>query len=429
MIGDRKSLTILRIVLFATLTYCGNARADESVRDTSTATREDLRAALLEKERQITALTDRLIQLEARLDRIESAGADFLGSVELNAAPAARETQVDASEVEAPLGTKIAGEQDQVKISKTDTSHPQADDDIPYLEQDRLIRSALENTLIERGGLLLPLWAYSIEPSLSYIQSSSENIVVDGFTIFPVLVVGDIVSERVVRDLTVLNLTYRLGLPWNTQFELRIPYGHQKFRSFSADGAEEKLNDNGVGDIEIGLSTQLYQGQGRWPDVEASLRYKFDSGKNPFDAEDGDIFVGTGYDSFNVLLTAVKVNDPVVYFGGIDYTLNQKSTQSIGRFDPGDSWGFNLGMALALNLNNSVSFAYDQHFTQKSRLDGVKIPGSYSTTGVFSIGSAYLLTDTSSVDFSVGIGITEDSPDLLVTLTLPFRGRLKAGTL
>lgn len=424
MIDNCKLLANLGVLLFGAFAYCGQLHAGESERDTLTATTEDLRAELLERERQISALTDRLIKLEARIDRIESGNADLPDSAEVKLALRPGETQIDTSKVAAPPGSGSAGQNDQDGVVGTGNSVSLADDEIPYLEQDRLIRSALEDTLIRRGGLLLPVWAYSLEPSLSYIQSSSENIVVDGFTIFPVLVVGDIVSERVVRDLTVFNLTYRLGLPWNTQLELRVPYGHQKFRSFSADGTEEKLNDNGLGDIEVGLSTQLYQGRGRWPDVEASLRYKSDSGKNPFEAIDGDIFVGTGYDSFNVLLTAVKVNDPVVYFGGVDYTWNQKSTQSIGQFDPGDSWGFNLGMALALNLNNSLSFAYDQRFTQKSRLNGSKIPGSYSTTGIFSVGSTYSLTDTTSVDFSLGIGVTEDSPDLLVSMTVPIRGQL-----
>ena len=419
-----KTLSNTAILLFSALACNGHVKAEESVGDVSTAATEVLRAELLEKELQIKALTDRLIRLEARIDRIESVKADVTDSGEGNEALAAKDTEIDAGKVVAASGTGAVGQHDQADAAATGTSGSLASDEVPYLEQDRLIRSALENTLIERGGLLLPLWAYSIEPSLSYIQSSAENIVVDGFTIFPVLVVGDIVSERVVRDLTVFNLTYRLGLPWNTQFDLRIPYGHQKFRSFSADGTEETLNDNGPGDIEVGLSAQLYQGQGRWPDVEASLRYKSDSGNSPFDAEDGDIFVGTGYKSFNLLLTAVKVNDPVVYFGGIDYTSNRSTTQSIGKFNPGDSWGFNLGLAIALNLNNSISFAYDQHFTQKSRLDGIKLPGSYSTTGIFSIGSTYSLTDTSTIDFSVGIGVTEDSPDLLVSMALPFRGQL-----
>lgn len=424
MISVSKSLLSVATVLLAALACIGDVGAQESVADGEKTEAEVLRAELLRKDLQIEALSDRLISLEARIDRIESANADVTDIGEGRAALAVKEAQIEPGNLAAASSAGAGRQRDKEDAAATGPGGPLAGDEVPYLEQDRLIRSALENTLIERGGLLLPVWAYSLEPSLSYIQSSAENIVVDGFTIFPVLVVGDIVSERVVRDLTVFNLTYRMGLPWNTQFELRIPYGHQKFRSFSADGTEETLNDNGPGDIEVGLSTQLYQGRGRWPDVEASLRYKSDSGKSPFDAAEGDIFVGTGYKSFNLLLTAVKVNDPVVYFGGIDYTSNQSTSQSVGKFDPGDSFGFNLGLAIALNLNNSISFAYDQHFTQKSRLDGVKLPGSYSTTGIFSIGSTYSLTDISTVDFSVGIGVTEDSPDLLVSMALPFRGQL-----
>jgi hypothetical protein len=289
-------------------------------------------------------------------------------------------------------------------------------------EQDRLIRSAFENTLIDRGGLLLPSWSYDLEPSLNYIHSSSENIVVDGFTIFPVLVVGDIVSEKLTRDINLLNLTFRLGLPWDSQAEIRIPYGHQKLRSASGDGTEREFNDNGLGDIELTFAHQLYKSTGKWPDVVANLRWKSITGDSPFSAAEGDIFVGSGFHATNLSINAVKVIDPVVYFAGLAYTHNNSTVEEIGKFDPGDSWGLNLGIAIALNLNNSLSFAYDQQFTKKSKLDGVPIPGSYSSTGVFSIGTSFLMTDRLTVDFSLGIGITEDSPDLLLTTSFPLRG-------
>lgn len=289
-------------------------------------------------------------------------------------------------------------------------------------EQDRMIRSAFERTLIDRGGLLLPPGVFDIEPSISYVHSSWENVVIDGFTILPVLVVGDIKSERITRNLSLLNVTARVGLPWDMQAEVRIPYGHLQMRSHSVDGEEIHYRDNGVGDIELAISKQLNQSVGTWPDLMASLAWKSHSGDNPFNAVEGDIFVGSGYESAKLSFTAVKVADPVVYFAGLNYTYNHTSNQEIGTLHPGDNWGFNFGMALALNLNNSLSFAYDQQFTKRSKLDGQPIPGSYGTTGVFSIGTAFSFSDRSTVDMSLGIGVTEDSPDLLLSASVPFRG-------
>ena len=71
--------------------------------------------------------------------------------------------------------------------------------------------------------------------------------------------------------------------------------------------------------------------------------------------------------------------DPVVYFLGFNYGFNLPTSESIGRYNPGDSYGLNLGMAIALNLSSSLSFSYDQKYTSRSRLNGEDIPGSYLT--------------------------------------------------
>lgn len=361
---------------------------------------EQLREKLAAKDAVIDQLMRRLEELEQRVNRIESGAIGMRESEPALAASPVAEPAQD-------LVTQAATEQLSASNSR---------------EQDRMIRSAFERTLIDRGGLLLPPGVFDIEPSISYVHSSWENVVIDGFTILPVLVIGDIKSERITRNLSLLNVTARFGLPWNMQAEIRIPYGHLQLRSHSVDGKEVHLRDNGMGDIEVALSKQLNQSDGRWPDLMASLAWKSHSGNDPFRAAEGDIFVGSGYESAKLSFTAVKVVDPVVYFAGLNYTYNDKTTQEIGTLNPGDNWGFNLGMAVALNLNNSLSFAYDQQFTKRSELDGQAIPGSYATTGVFSIGTALSFSDRTTVDVTLGIGVTEDSPDLLFSVSVPFRG-------
>jgi long-subunit fatty acid transport protein len=121
-------------------------------------------------------------------------------------------------------------------------------------------------------------------------------------------------------------------------------------------------------------------------------------------------------------LSTVKVVDPVVYFGGLNYTKNYGTREEFGYFEAGDSWGFNIGMAIALNLNNSLSLAYDQQFSSRSELDDTGIPDSYFTTGVFSVGSSYTFGSGTTLDLKLGIGLTKDSPDVILSTALPFRG-------
>lgn len=103
-----------------------------------------------------------------------------------------------------------------------------------------------------------------------------------------------------------------------------------------------------MGDFGIGFSRQLTRGNEAWPDLLGSLRYQSDTGTSPFDIDpEESIATGTGFDSLNLAITGVKVVDPVVYFGSVTYTRNFGTDEMLGRYDPGDSTGISLGMAIA----------------------------------------------------------------------------------
>ena len=291
-------------------------------------------------------------------------------------------------------------------------------------EQERLVRTAFQQTLIERSGLLLPAGTVDLEPSLVYTHSSSDNIVIDGFTVLPVLVVGDIISERIKRNQVTAALTGRIGLPWDSQLDIRIPYSFVEERRFTADNEDTSDSSLGAGDISIGLSHQLIYGQGGSPDILGSLRWKTTSGRGPFDTTPGQpVALGSGYNTLSLAFTAAKVVDPVVYFGGINYGWSLATNESAGRLNPGDSIGLSLGTAIALNLTSSLSFSYDQQFVERSELDGEPIPGTYLTPGTFTVGSAVAVSDTKTADISLGIGVTEDAPDVAFALSMPIRFR------
>ncbi len=288
-------------------------------------------------------------------------------------------------------------------------------------EEERLVRAALERTLIQRGGLLLPRWRVEVEPSLSYFHSSSDTISIDGFTILPVLVIGDIVSERVRRDTLQAALTFRMGLPWGIQWEERIPFRYELERTVTADNQERRREGSGVGDLEFALSRQLVQERGWVPDLLASVRWKSATGKSPFEAGPDDLPVGTGFHGIQGTLTAVKARDPVVFIAGLSYAWNLPDRKPTGRIDPGDTWGMQLGLALALSLETSINFGLEQRFTTRTSIDGRDVPGSYQTVGVFRIGASYIPTPGMSVDVGVGIGLTRDAPDVQITGAVPIR--------
>jgi hypothetical protein len=284
------------------------------------------------------------------------------------------------------------------------------------------LRTAFERTLIDRGGLVLPTGTLEIDAGMTYSHASSEALTIDGFTIFPVLVVGDIVSERVRRDTTTANLTARYGLPWGLQAELRVPYIHEETSRVSGDGEETRLSGSGLGDVELALSRQLWRAADGGFDLLGSLRWKTATGRDAFGGAATDIPFGSGFDALSASLTGVSVLDPVVFFGGVSYTKSLADEKGGVRIAPGDSIGLQFGTALALNLDTSINFAFGQQFTRRTEVGGYDVPGSYINTGTLSIGVSRVLMSGTSLDGSLIIGLSEDSPDLQLAFSMPFRG-------
>jgi len=57
-----------------------------------------------------------------------------------------------------------------------------------------------------------------------------------------------------------------------------------------------------------------------------------------------------------------------------------------------------------------------------SGVGGFDVPGSYINTGTLSIGVSRVLMSGTSLDGSLIIGLSEDSPDLQLAFSMPFRG-------
>lgn len=357
--------------------------------------------------------TEQIKKLQEALKQRDQVILDLLRRVEA----LEREVQALRSAPSAPAVAKIA------KASEKDPGPAPAG---KYDEEERLAQAALERTLIEKGGLLLPPWTLEVEQSFTYFNSSSDVISIDGFAIFPVLVVGDIVSERVRRDILLPAFTTRLGLPWGFQIDTRIPAGYELERTVTADQEEQRRSIFALGDIEFGFSRQLLRERGARPDLLASFRWKTVTGPDPFSLASTTPAPGTGFRSWQASLTAVKVRDPVVFFGGFSFTNNLAANKPIGRVNPGNPFGFQLGMALALNLESSISFGWDQRFTGRTSLDGGRVPGSFLSEGTLRIGSSYVVAPRRSVDVNLGIGLTRDVPDFQFSFALPFRWFLRS---
>jgi len=295
----------------------------------------------------------------------------------------------------------------------------------PPPRQDNLAQlrasAAFERTLIERGALLLGPSVWELEPSFSYSHSSADRVVIDGFTVGQVLVIGDIFSERVDRDVAQVALTGRLGLPWNSQVEIRIPYAQVTQKVYDAQNRERRSSTTGLGDVELAYSQQFHHGGGTEPSILGSLRWKTTTGDDPLKDTQRTATFGTGFHSLQATATAVQISDPAVFFGSLTYTANLAANKPVGRVDPGDSYGYQVGIALSVNMDTSLSFGWEQRYTQRTEVEGQSIAGSYFTSGSLSIGVTHTAFSGRTYDLKASIGLTRDAPEAQITLSIPFR--------
>jgi hypothetical protein len=383
----------------------GNLAASPAVRPDPVDVK--IQDALRERDAIIRNLLERVQELENRLN---GANAEVA-----HAGPAVKPTEPTA-----PASTKVSA----VVVNNS-----------AYDEDERRASESLDRALLVRGGLLLPSGRLEVDNTASYFSLSSDHLTVDGFALLPILVVGDITSQRLRRDILIHSLTTRLGLPKQFQMDFTVPYGYVLNRTVDATNNQTSASQFGLGDIQAGLSRQLAIEHGGVPDLLGNIRYKSVTGTNSYDLQSAETSLGTGFQSLQGNITAAKSSDPVVFFGNLSYTrslpahhtipvsdpTNPTVKSTLGYLRPGDAFGFELGSVLALNTETSVTVGWDQRFTQETKLNGTRLPASYLVEGSLRIGTSYTYSPGRTVDLSFGVGLTPDTPNLQFSVGFPFR--------
>ena len=345
-------------------------------------------------------------QLNTALEERDAVILDLLGRVE------ALEEQLQA-------GSTVPPTEDPARTA-LEAATLSAEEELD--EVDRLAQSALERTLIESGGLLLPKGTFEIQPGFTYSMSAANTVDIDCLLIADILCIGDINSKRLRRESYLADVTFRMGLPWNMQLDARVPFSREKSIAVFGDGESQMASTDELGDIEIALSRQLMREQGWKPSILGQLRWKGRSGGDPFDQEEGALTAGTGFDDLQAGLTFVKVRDPLVLFGNANWTYSFADDKpEIGEVQPGRGFGAQLGMAVALNLETSLSFSWDQRWFDRTRVNDIPISGTSRRPGTLRIGATYVPSPGKNIDFSVGFGLTDDAPDVEARLSFPWR--------
>jgi Putative MetA-pathway of phenol degradation len=273
------------------------------------------------------------------------------------------------------------------------------------------VERALERALVQTGVLLLPAGTAEIVPNFTYVRQEAA---------VPVFLPEDgeqlVAADEVRSDGLETSLTLRLGLPLDSQVQVDVPYRYQSQSIVTRVGLdaprEESRTRSGFGDVGVSFTNALLrEREGSWqPNLFGSVRWDTDTGET-----DDGIPLGSGFDEISGSLTASKRQDPLVFVGGVGYSTSFEK----GGVDPGDVIGFSIGTHLAVSPETSLRFFLNQSFVDELEVDGRDIPGSDLVVGTFVIGASSILTARVLLDVTAGIGLTEDSPDYFVGVSLP----------
>jgi hypothetical protein len=292
------------------------------------------------------------------------------------------------------------------------------------------------NVLSPRGRLIL-------DPAIEYVRTSNNRLVFRGVEIVPGVQFGVIEATDAARDTAVATLSARYGLTDRLELEARLPYvyRHDRFSLLAQttpdfEGQEQNLRESGLGDVEVAARYQLNSGRGGWPIFVANGRVKPPTGSSPYEVafdENGvaqGLATGSGFWSAEGGVTMIYPSEPAIIFGGLTYLHNFArdidrtiGERRVGRVDPGDSIGAQVGFGLSLNPRFSVSLGYSHNyiFPTKSVVGATRQESRSLQAGSMLMGWSFRVSDRLTLNNSFEFGVTQDAPDLRFVLRAPYR--------
>lgn len=187
----------------------------------------------------------------------------------------------------------------------------------------------------------------------------------------------------------------------------------------------------GLGDISFGARWEPFPlKQGRLPLILFG-NVSTKTGDSPYEVNaQTDLSTGKGYYSVGGGASTRKYIDPVVLFASVsanygfkESDINQLRGQRVlDSFEPGISGGFAFGYAYSFNYDVSMTMSYQQSFNTASKFvfeSGESSEPADQSSASLGISLGVRVSPETIVNGSVGIGLTEDAPDISLGLSFP----------
>jgi hypothetical protein len=317
---------------------------------------------------------------------------------------------------------------------------------------------------VAQGGILLQRDQLVLEPTVAYSFSSNTRLIVSGFSVLPLIVLGDLESEKVKTQTFTPQLGMRYGLYRGLQLDFRVPFLLQtvtrlRVSTETAGQVEESSEDFGIGDVTFGITYQFLYEQDWYPDMTLRIGATAPTGRSQFDifdniAAEGPLnnveefltrlndegaALGTGRWFIDASISGVKALDPAILFGTLGYSYSPPVTETLIRIaanavtggvelipepiesnlGPVNQISQSLGMAISLNNRISMNFSFSNLYRFSTKVDGQEIPDSSINVANLNLGFNLALTPQVTTNVTGTVGLTDDAPDFAFTLTTP----------
>lgn len=383
------------------------ARAEDDV-GSAPASIERLMKMLEDRDAAIDALRRRLDVLERKAAQAPSEDGGQQSSAETGHSNSAQAPTSVASRESA--ASSAATTPDATSSAPRNGTSPSAAGSFD-VDADAAER-ALERTLVVTGALLLPAGQMDLTTAFGYTRSetSAPNLFAANGSQY-------LATHRLRRDLLSADLSLRVGLPYDAQLELGIPFRYAREQEVTevafSPRAEAATSGSGLGDLRLGLAKGLLHERNWWPDLIARIDWDTAFGKD----EAHGISLGGGFSEVQASLTMTKRQDPLVFVGSASYETTLKK----GEIKPGDRIGLSFGALLAASPETSLRVTFNQSFVNAMKIGERSIPGSDRLSAMLSFGASSIVGHGKFVDVSAGIGLTGDAPDFSLGLSFSYR--------
>lgn len=278
--------------------------------------------------------------------------------------------------------------------------------------------------ILPKPSLFSQVGKINAQLQYSMVEITGTQLSVDGFSLLPIFVAGNIESQDIVRTGHRIDFSMGRTLTPDSQVILNIPYRQESEQLTNDEGqttTQTRKKSRGLGDVSLTYLTQMFKYNPKLPSLIGLATWKPPTGEDAYE-NTNKLGLGTGFHSIRTGIRVMKQDDPVFLFANIGYTWNIKGKKrGIGTINSGNIYDVSFGSVYSLTDSFSMSFALEQAFAMKTTIDKVDVVNSDKHTAAISIGGSLKISPKQPINIYTKIGLNESTPGFQLQISTPLK--------